>query len=200
MKFAEVVEARRSVKHYDPDHTMSDAEVHELLNSTLLSPTSFNIQHWRFVRVSDKALRADIRAVAWDQAQITDASELFVIAADIKAWEKSPERYWQNVDSDTQDFLVNMIGEFYNGREWIQRDEAIRSGGIASQTLMLTAKSMGYDSCPMIGFDQEKVAELIKLPDDHILVMLIAVGKAKTDAYPRGGQLDLSEVLINNTF
>lgn len=200
MKFADVVEARRSVKHYDPEHKMSDAEVHELLSSTLLSPTSFNIQHWRFVRVSDKALRSDIRAVAWDQAQITEASELFVVTADIKAWEKSPERYWQNVDSDTQNFLVNMIGEFYKDREWIQRDEAIRSGGIASQTLMLTAKSMGYDSCPMIGFDQDKVAELINLPDDHLLVMLIAVGKAKTEAHPRGGQLDLSEVLINNTF
>ena len=53
--------------------------------------------------------------------------------------------------------------ELYRGKEQVQRDEAMRSCGIAAQTLMLAAKSMGYDSCPMDGFDFDKVAELIKL-------------------------------------
>lgn len=45
----------------------------------------------------------------------------------------------------------------------MERDEAQRSIGMAMQT-MLAAKSMGYESCPMIGFDVEKVAELVRLP------------------------------------
>jgi nitroreductase len=53
-----------------------------------------------------------------------------------------------------------LLESFYEGKEQLQRDEAMRSCWIAGQTIMLAAKSMGYDSCPMIGFDQVKVAEV----------------------------------------
>jgi nitroreductase len=76
----------------------------------------------------------------------------------------------------------------------------MRSTGIAAQTLMLAAKAMGYDSCPMVGFDPKKVAEIIKLPEDHIISMLLPIGKAKEAARERAGQLPLSEVVITNTF
>ena len=93
-----------------------------------------------------------------------------------------------------------MIIQFYEGRESVQRDEAMRSCGIAAQTLMLTAKAMGYDTCPMIGFDPQVVAELIQLPEDHAIGMMITVGKALQPARDRGGQLPLSEVVIRNQF
>ena len=82
----------------------------------------------------------------------------------------------------------------------MQRDEAFRSCGIAAQTLMLAAKEMGYDSCPMDGFDFEKVAQLIRLPDDHIISMFVAIGKGSTTAWPRGGQLAMGEVVIQDQF
>ncbi len=68
------------------------------------------------------------------------------------------------------------------------------------QTLMLAAKGMGYDSCPMIGFDIEKVAELINLPDDHVMGPMVAIGKGTKEAWPKPGQLDLEEVVIENSF
>lgn len=200
MNFHDLVSARRSIKHFDADHHLTEAEVNQLVEDAMYAPTSFNIQHWRFVHVTDTELRAEIRAAALDQAQVTDASELFVVTADVQAWRKQPERYWRTADNDTRAYLVNMIADFYNGREWIQRDEAIRSGAFAAQNMMLSAKSMGYDSCPMIGFDQEKVANIIKLPEDHLIVMMLVVGKAKAEAWPRGGQLARNEVLVNNHF
>jgi nitroreductase len=65
---------------------------------------------------------------------------------------------------------------------------------------MLAAKAMGYDSNPMIGFEPEKVAEIIKLPKDHIISMLIAVGKQTKPAMPRGGQLPLDKVIFTDKF
>ena len=65
---------------------------------------------------------------------------------------------------------------------------------------MLSAKSVGYDSCPMIGFDPEKIAELVNLPKDHIIGMMLVIGKAKSPANPRGGQLSLDKVVINDKF
>lgn len=66
--------------------------------------------------------------------------------------------------------------------------------------MMLTARSMGYDSCPMMGFAPKKVADIIKLPDNHLITMLLVVGKALKPAHPREGQLPLSEVMIENAF
>ena len=200
MNTKDTIIARRSVKHYDPTHRMTEKEIHELIQLAILSPTSFNMQNWRFVVVEDASIRKELRAAAWDQAQVTEASILVIMCADLKAWKNHPERYWSEAPKTARDTLVPMIAPFYEGKETLQRDEALRSCGIAGQTLMLAAKDMGYDSCPMIGFDPEKVAQIIHLPQDHVIAFMIAVGKAVKPAWPRPGQLPLSEVLVRDTF
>jgi nitroreductase len=92
------------------------------------------------------------------------------------------------------------MGPFHEGREWLQRDEAQRSIGIAAQTLMLAAQGMGYDSCPMIGYDIEKVAELVHLPANYVMGPMIAIGKGIKKPWPKPGQLPLREVVFNNSF
>jgi nitroreductase len=196
----DAIEKRRAVKHFDETHQFSDKEIEKLLSLAILSPTSFNIQNWRFLVVKDVELRKKIRNASWDQAQVTDASLLLILCADLKAGEKDPQRYWKNASKEVQDFIVPAINKFYTGNDQLQRDESLRSIGIASQTLMLAAKSAGYDSCPMIGFESQKVAELINLPKDHIIGMMLTIGKAKSHANPRGGQLNLDEVVINDRF
>ena len=200
MKVSEALEQRRAVKHFDPDHVMPAAEFEQMMTRVMQSPTSFNIQNWRFVHVSDPDKRRKIREAAWDQAQVTDASALLVLCADIKAWEKEPARYWRNAPPQIGDLMVSMIGPFYEGKEWLQRDEAMRSVGIAAQSLMLLAKEMGYDSCPMIGFDQDAVATIINLPDDHAIGMLLTIGKPVKDANPRGGTIDYKQAVIEDSF
>lgn len=200
MDTKQAIKLRRSVKHYDPAHEMSDMEVDELLSLALLSPTAFNIQNWRFVIVKDLELRERIRKVAWDQEQVTDASLFIILCADLKAWEKMPERYWRNAPQEVLDFVLSSIDNYYRGKEQVQRDEAMRSCGIAAQTLMLAAKSMGYDSCPMDGFDFDAVGRIINLPEDHVIAMFMAIGKAVREARPRGGQLPMSEVVIADHF
>ena len=200
MQTIESIRSRRAIKHFDPSHQMTETEIKNLFETTILSPTSFNIQNWRFVVVTDSETRKQLRAAAWDQAQVTEASIVILICADLKAWAKQPERYWANAPEDVRNYLVPMIGKFYEGREQVQRDEAMRSVGIAAQTLMLTAKEMGYDSCPMIGFDPVKVAEIIKLPADHVIGMMVPVGKALKPARERGGQLPLEDVVLRDHF
>lgn len=200
MKTIAAIKTRRSVKHFDANHQIPEDNIINLLSLAALSPTAFNIQHWRFVVVKDPELRSRIRKVSWDQAQVTDSSLLIILCADLKAWEKSPDRYWKNAAQEVQDFILPAIDGYYRGKDQVQRDEAMRSCGIAAQTLMLTAKSMGYDSCPMDGFDFSATAELINLPDDHIIAMYVAIGKGLTEAAPRAGQLAFDEIVIENTF
>ena len=200
MQVKEAIQQRRSIKHFDTNHVMTEKKIHELLSHAILSPTAFNIQNWRFVIVTDKALRQKIRAVSWGQAQVEEASILIVLVADLMAWNKEPARYWKDAPKPVQDYLVPAIQQYYEGKTEVQRDEAMRSCGMAAMNLMLTAKSMGYDTCPMDGFDFDKVGDLLNLPSDHTPAMFVCVGKSIKEAMPRVGQLPLDEVVIQNKF
>ncbi len=201
METFDAIYQRRAIKHFDPEHQLTNEEENKILEAAIQAPTSFNIQHWRFVIVRDPALRQRIRTeFGNDQAQMTDASLLIVMTADTMAWAKEPGRYWQNAPQEVCDLLVNWMGPFHEGREWLQRDEAQRSIGLAMQTIMLSAKAMGYDSCPMIGFDIDKVAELINLPDDHVMGPMVAIGKKTEESWPKPGQLPLNQLVFENSF
>jgi len=200
MDTIEAVRQRRAVKQYDPEYEMTQEEVDQLIGLAKLAPTAFNQQNYRFVLVRDAGLRKQIREAAWDQGQVTDASLLIVICADLKAWEKDPARYWDNAPGEVQDYMKSAIDQYYRNREQVQRDEAMRSAGIAAQTIMLSAKSMGYDTCPMDGFDYDAVGRLINLPEDHVVAMFVVVGKAVQPAKPRPTQLTTDEVVIADRF
>ena len=200
MELTEAIKTRRSTKKFDPEHEIAEEETQALLSLAMLSPTAFNIQHWRFIVVKDKKLREEIRTVTYMQPQITEASLLIVLCADIKAWQKQPERYWSNASNENREGILEAIQTYYEGREQVQRDEAMRSCGIAAQTLMLAAKDFGYDSCPMDLSDLDEVGKLINLPEDHLVAMFVAVGKGIQDPWSRGGQLPMDEVVKINHF
>lgn len=200
MDVFEAITTRRSVRHFDPDHVMPEADIEQLMTHIALSPTAFNIQNWRFVAVQEAQRRAEIRKAAWDQAQITEASLLLVFCLDLKSWAKEPERYWHKAPAEVAESMVREIRHFYRDDEALQRDEGMRSCGMAAQTAMLAARAMGYDSCPMDGFDFKRVGHLINLPPDHRICMMLCVGKTLQGAHPRSGQLPLSEVFMRDGF
>lgn len=201
MNTFEAIYQRRSIKHFDKEHKLSQDEEHKLLDAAIQSPTSFNIQHWRFVILRDPELRTKIRKeFGNDQAQLTDASFLVLFTADLKAWNKNPERYWVNAPKEVAELLVGWMGPFHASREWLQRDEAQRSIGMAMQTMMLAAQDLGYHSCPMIGFDIDEVAKLVNLPEDHVVGPMIAIGKGIEEPWPKPGQLPIQELVTENTF
>jgi nitroreductase len=196
----DAIRKRRSIKHFDPAHRMPPEHVEELLDLARLAPTAFNIQHCRLVVVDDPDLRRELRRASFEQAQVTDASLLVVVCADLRAWAKQPERYWRNAPTPVRDAMVGMITRFYAESPQLQRDEAMRSCAFAAQTLMLAAQDLGYESCPLDGFDFDAVARLINLPDDHVLSMFVAIGKALQPANPRGGQIPRDEAILRNRF
>ena len=200
MAVTEAMAERRAVKAFDPEFQIPEADMRDLLETALLSPTAFNIQNWRIVRVTDSDLRQRIRAVAWDQPQVTDASELLVLCADLQAWDKSPERYWVDAPKEVQDLIVPNIRKYYEGRPQVARDEGMRSCGMIAQSIMLLAAERGWDTCPMDGFDFDAVADLINLPEDHAVSLMVAVGKRAKDPFPKPGQLPYEEVVRDNGF
>lgn len=106
----------------------------------------------------------------------------------------------QNAPPEVAKVLVDWITPFYEGRQWRQRDEAMRSIGMASQTIMVAAKAIAYDTCPMIGFDFNNVSALIGLSEDHAIGNMIAVGRGTKPPWPKPGQVQLNEVVVYDRF
>jgi len=194
MRVSEAIETRRAIKQFDPEHQLPEADQDRLIELAMQSPTAFNLQHWRFVVVRDPARRQAIREVAWDQAQVTDASMLIILTGRRDVWQDEAERVWRDAPAEVREMMAGAIDAYYRDKPQVERDEVMRSCGIAGQSLMLIAREMGLDSCPMDGFDFETVGRLINLPDDHLISFMVAIGKKAADVWPRPGQLSLDEV------
>lgn len=200
MNVSTAVLERRAEKMFDSSFVITDEQVTQLLEKAILSPTAFNIQNWRIVRVKDPELRQKIRGVAWNQDKVTDASLLLVLCADLNAWVKDPARYWAGAPQMYQDMLIPAIDAYYREKPQVQRDEAMRSCGLLAMSIMLLAQEQGWHSCPMDGFDFDAVGKLINLPDGYVVSMMIAVGSRSQESFPRTGKLPLAEVLVENSF
>ena len=125
---------------------------------------------------------------------------IIVLCGNLNAWNENPLRYWRTNTPEKQELVKNSLTRKYQNSPENRRDEAMRSCGFAAQTIMLAARQMGLDSCPMVGFEYDQLAEIIQLPENHMIVMMVVVGKRTKDAAPRGGQLPLDEVFFENHF
>lgn len=139
-------------------------------------------------------MKAKLRKAANDQEQVETASATVVVVAKLTAHWDAPLIY-ADVPESVRKTMVSKIEGLYARDPKLQRDEAIRSESLAAMTLMYAAHDLGYASCPMIGFDPMAVADLIALDDEHIPVMLVAIGKQIGDVRPRGHRYPISEVV-----
>ncbi|MFZ8908735.1 MAG: nitroreductase family protein [Nitrosopumilaceae archaeon] len=196
----DAIKTRRAIKKFDPSHKMSPDEIKFLMELAILSPTSYNQQNWRFITATDQDVKDRISKAARDQAQPRDGSLVIVLCGDTNAWKTNPDRYWRNAPKTRQEQDTKALEKKYSDSMENRRDEVMKSCGFAAQTIMLAAKQMGLDSCPMRGFDYDELAQVINLPQDHIIAMMVVVGKALEPAGPRGGQLGLDEVVFENKF
>jgi nitroreductase len=199
MKVSDAIKKRRSVKQYDAEHKLSDEELRNLLSAAALAPTSFNIQNRQFVAVVDQERKNQLQAASWGQEQVRDASVVVVIAGDLKAHER-PERFFRDAPMAVREQMEPLVEKLYGSNDVLIRDEACRSVGLAAMNLMLAAQELGYESCPLIGFDPAKVSEAIGLDTDHPPLMLVVVDKGTKPAQSRLGLFDLEEVVSVDSF
>jgi nitroreductase len=184
MEFTQVVQGRRAVKKYDPAHRITDDELKAIFSTVALTPSSFNLQHARFVVVREPKQKAALRQAAFGQEQVETASAAVVVVGKLTAHADAPEIYADTPEA-VQKSMLPMIRDFYEEKPAVQRDEAIRSAGLSAMTLMLAAYDLGYASGPMIGFDPDAVSKVVGLDDNHIPVMLVVIGKQTGDMRPR---------------
>jgi len=181
MKVSEALKTRLSANVYDPEAEMTKEQITELVELASEAPTSFNTQNWHVVAVTDQEVRKQLRASAWDQPKVTDSAVLFAVLGNTNVTEKLSESMKlatdaNVVESEIREWFETNAANFYKDQPQLSRDEALRSGSYLAMSLMLAGQEKGYGSGPMIGFDAEKVAEILKVPKNYVVTVLIAMG------------------------
>lgn len=161
---------RYATKKFDPARKVSDADLKILMESVLLAPTSFGLQPFRLLNVTDPAQRAQLVAASWGQHQVQDASHLFVFATLTTMDEAYVDRFIDStcrargVGKDKLESYTNMMKGFLQGlSEEELRHWASKQAYIAAGFLMETAALMQIDTCPMGGFDAKQYDSILGL-------------------------------------
>ena len=181
---------RYATKKFDASRKLSADQWAKLEQALLLAPSSYGLQPYKFIVISDPALREQLRPAAYGQAQITDCSHLVVFAARTDVTERDVEHYMARIGevrgverAKLEGFASHIKGDVVNGpRHAVIQEWTARQAYIALGELMTVAAIESIDVCPLEGFDPGKFDEILGLPAAGLrAVVLAAVGHRAGD-------------------
>src|SRR5215510_2456080 len=196
----QLIKQRISTNKFDTTRTISREEIEDLISYATQAPSSFNIQHWRFIAVTKPEDKLRLKSLAYHQQKVEDASVVMIVLGDLRGYEKLSEILEPSIeagilDERTASSWVNSANKYYSTNERFARDEAIRSASLAAMLLMVAAQARGYMTGPMIGFDPEGVRREFEISDRYLPVMLITIGYPAAGNGPRKPRLNVDQVL-----
>lgn len=179
---------RYATKKFNTEKKISDVNINKLLESARLAPTSLGLQPWRAYVITDKNIREQLKAVAWNQPQVSDASHLLVFTVRKTIDEKYIDAYLEEVmrvrnqkNEDVNDYKKMLMGSVNKTPQQI-KEWSGRQAYIALGFLLETAALMEIDACPMEGFDTFKFDTILELnKTDYTSVVMAAVGYRSDD-------------------
>jgi len=198
-----IINERHSVRQYDPTYTMSKQEITKLIELAQKAPSSWNLQHWKFLVFDDQKAKEQLLPIAHGQRQIVVASIVIAVLADLEA-DKNIKSIYENkvqkgqLPAEIAERIAKQVEYAYRDPQHA-RDLAFTNSSLAAMQLMLAAKALGYDTVAMGGFDSDRLREEFHISNRYIPNMLIAVGKALQSGRP-SDRLPVDEVIQWNTF
>lgn len=189
MEFTKLIDKRRSANNFIKDVKMTEEDIRPILEDVKLTPSAFNLQHTEYIVVMDDDMKENVREAAYSQYKVHAASAVVLVLGDKEAYKQTARISQGMVDLGViTDFelqsLVDDNTKFYEDRgDEFMKEDAIRNASLSGMMFMLAAKNRGWDTCPMIGFDQEKMRALFNVPATHEIALMITIGKEKESSH-----------------
>lgn len=182
---AAAARVRRSVRAYS-DQPVTDDEVRTLLELAGRAPSAFNSQPWRFVVVRDQSLKNQLKAAAFNQAQVAGAPVVIAMYADMEDTLANLDQIVNpGLSEEARNATIARLNNTWGGMAVADRANwANGQANIALGYLLLIAQSEGFATSPMLGFQPEQVKELLDIPAHATITALIALGHAAEDGFP----------------
>lgn len=169
--FEEAMNFRHACKVFDDTKKISDEDLNYILEAGRKSPSSFGMEPWKFLVITNEELREKLRPACWNQVQVTSCSHLIIVLAAIDAVKPEfgvVERKFKR-RTMPQDKLDMYLGLYASHLEkTLSSDENVYSWTskqtyLAAANMMTAAAIKGVDSCPIEGYEKEKVEEILGL-------------------------------------
>jgi nitroreductase len=189
MEFGKIVMSRYATKKFDK-RKIPEAKVDELLELVRFAPSALNLQPWKIKVVSDQKTKDLLRPAAFNQEQITSCSHLLVFCANpdfdslIRRLELLLKK--SGAPEEMQKMVIGMAVQFTGPMSpdqklaWSQAQTYLALGNALNG-----AKVLGFDSCPMGGFDPGEFLRILKIPAPLVPVMLCPLGYAADKPMPK---------------
>lgn len=183
----EALNRRYATKAYDSTKKVSDADLHTILEAMRLSPSSYGLQPWKFIVVTNSELREKLKAASYGQPQVTDASHLIVLTvkrdmteADINAYMSSIATT-RNIPVESLDGFKNMLlgatGHFDQAMKETWNTKQVY---IALGMGLIAAASLNIDATPMEWFNASQYNEILWLTD-YTTAVIMPIGYRSAD-------------------
>jgi nitroreductase len=202
---SEAIRGRRATPSFD-GAPIPPEDLRKIIEAGLSAPSGYNMQPWRFIVVQNEEQKKRLRAAAYNQGKVEEASAVIVACGDADGWRKDldqmihlgleggmPEGYAEQARNSVPNFLSSFTSDQMHG--WLNKMVMI-----AVTHMMLMAEVMGYDTAPMEGFEQEKVHEVLRLPLSYWVVALLAIGHLKGPDKFYGGRFEMSHTVFGEEF
>ncbi|MBO1101205.1 nitroreductase family protein [Enterococcus hirae] len=189
--FSSVVFGRKSVRVYDETVKISHEEMLEMIQETTTAPSSVNMQPWRFVVAESEEAKAKLKPlIRFNTRQNDTSSAMVMIFGDMNCYEYGEEIYDQAVaegkmPAEVRDQQLAAILPYYQNFTREQMNDVVKiDASLAAMQFMLVARSHGYETNPIGGFEADQLAEAFDLDKErYVPVMILSVGKAVEEGY-----------------
>jgi nitroreductase len=202
---SQAIRERRATPSFDGSPIPPD-DLRKIVEAGLSAPSGYNMQPWRFIVVQGQEQKRRLRAAAYNQGKVEEASAVIVACGDADGWRKDldlmlhrgldggmPEGYADQARSAVSDYLSGFSIDQMHG--WLNKQVML-----AFTHMLLMAEVMGYDTAPMEGFEQEKVHEVLRLPLSYWVVALLAIGHLKGPDKFNGGRFEIGHTVFSEEF
>jgi len=205
---SQVIQERRATQSFEhvPIHA---ADLEKIIRLGLEAPSGYNLQPWRFIVVRDGEQKKKLSTAAFGQPKVAEASAVIVALGDPQGWKNGDLEAVLKMAAEhgyggpkehegARQSVTNFLGGTPGAPGgvapsfdvWVNRHVMI-----AFTTMMWMAETLGYDTAPMEGFEEDKVKALLHIPPRVRVVALLAIGKRKGPDKPYGGRFDPSHTV-----
>ena len=201
-EFMKAMEFRHACKRFDTAKRIPEDELAQLMEIVRLSPSSFGMEPWRLIVVRSPELKAKLRPLCWNQPQVTECSELVIFTTDNESVKGGTEYVKamfsrRGLDAEMtakyQEVYANYLASL-EADERLLENWTAKQCYIAAANLMTGAASLQIDSCPIEGFEKEKVEACLELEVGEHAALIVALGY-RTQPQSERARLELSEIV-----
>jgi len=201
--FTKAMDFRHACKVFDDTKKINDEEMHYILEAGHKSPSSFGMEGWKFLVITNEDLKAKLRPFCWDQVQVTSSSHLVIVLAAIEnvkveSGEVKKRFTRREMPQESLDFYMDIYAKHLE--KTLSTDENIyywtaKQSYIALANMMTAAAYLGIDSCPIEGFEKDKLEDVLELDTTKWQVSVVVPFGYRLNEQPEQLRLPFDEVV-----